>query len=69
MLHDWPGNIRELQNVLEYAAAMTKGGTITENLVLPPTRSTEERALGSLKEAREAFERGYVIKVLEACQG
>jgi two-component system, NtrC family, response regulator GlrR len=69
MLHDWPGNIRELQNVLEYAAAMTKGGIITEDLVLPPTRSTKEPGLGSLKEAREAFERSYVIKVLEACRG
>jgi two-component system, NtrC family, response regulator GlrR len=69
MLHDWPGNIRELQNVLEYAAAMTKGGIITDDLVLPPTRSVEEPGLGSLKEAREAFERGYVIKVLEACSG
>jgi two-component system response regulator GlrR len=69
MLHDWPGNIRELQNVLEYAAAMARGGLIKEDLVFPPTRATEVGALGSLKEARDAFERSYVIKVLEACKG
>jgi two-component system, NtrC family, response regulator GlrR len=69
MLHDWPGNIRELQNVLEYAVTMARSGIITENLILPAIRSTDEGALRSLKEAREAFERGYVIKVLEACKG
>ena len=30
MLHDWPGNIRELQNILEYAAAMAYEGVNTE---------------------------------------
>jgi two-component system, NtrC family, response regulator GlrR len=69
MLYDWPGNIRELQNVVEYAATMAKGDEITESLVLPPALSAEEMTLGSLKEAREIFERGYVTKVLEACKG
>ena len=69
MLHNWPGNIRELQNVLEYAAAMAEGGIITENLVFPPTPSTKEESLRSLKEAKETFERDYLIKVLQACRG
>ncbi|MGD0231212.1 MAG: sigma-54 dependent transcriptional regulator [Syntrophorhabdales bacterium] len=69
MLHDWPGNIRELQNVLEYAAAMAGDGIITENLVFQPTHSTEEGSLRSLKEAKETFERDYLIKVLQACRG
>jgi two-component system, NtrC family, response regulator GlrR len=69
MIHDWPGNVRELQNVLEYAAAMATHGVITENLIFPPTSSPEEKVLGSLKEARENFEKNYVITVLEACRG
>jgi two-component system response regulator GlrR len=69
MLHNWPGNIRELQNVLEYAAAMAGGSVITENLVFPPTPSTEEGSLRSLKAAKETFERGYLIKVLQVCRG
>ncbi len=69
MLHDWPGNIRELQNVLEYAVTMARGGVITEDLVFPPTRSTDVEALGSLKKAKEAFERSYVIKALQASRG
>ena len=34
MLHNWPGNIRELQNTLECAAAITPSNVITEDLIL-----------------------------------
>ncbi|MFK2826251.1 sigma-54 dependent transcriptional regulator [Bacillus sp. B190/17] len=30
MKYDYPGNIRQLSNIIEYAAAMSKGGTIWE---------------------------------------
>lgn len=41
MSHDWPGNIRELQNVLEYAVIMGKGGAIyAEQLKLPCIKAT-----------------------------
>jgi two-component system, NtrC family, response regulator GlrR len=69
MLYDWPGNIRELQNVLEYAATMARSGAITEDLIFPSGRSVEEGALTSLKEAKKTFERDYTIKILEACRG
>ena len=69
MLHDWPGNIRELQNVLEYAAAMARQGTITENLLFPPAPSTMAKTLGTLKAAKESFERDYLIRILQACKG
>ncbi len=43
MSHDWPGNIRELQNVLEYAVIMGKGGAIcAEQLKLPCIKPTPE---------------------------
>ncbi|HAR94999.1 MAG TPA: two-component system response regulator GlrR, partial [Deltaproteobacteria bacterium] len=69
MLHDWPGNVRELENTLEYAAAMARGDLITEEFVFPPRRGSSEEPLKPLKEARDAFERGYLIKLLEACRG
>ena len=69
MLHDWPGNVRELENALEYAAAVTRRDVITEDLVLETRRSPTEEKLKPLKEERDAFERGYLIKLLQACQG
>jgi len=69
MLHDWPGNVRELENALEYAAAVTRKDVITEDLVLETRRSAAEEKLGPLREERDAFERGYLIKLLQACQG
>jgi two-component system response regulator GlrR len=69
MLHDWPGNVRELVNTLEYAAAMTRENVISEELILRPRHSAAEEQLKPLKEARDAFERGYLIKLLQACKG
>ncbi|NIR50234.1 sigma-54-dependent Fis family transcriptional regulator, partial [candidate division KSB1 bacterium] len=31
MAHDYPGNVRELENIIEHVFARTKGSTITEN--------------------------------------
>jgi two-component system response regulator GlrR len=69
MLHDWPGNVRELENALEYAAAVTRRDVITEDLLLETHRSPTEEKLRPLKEERDAFERGYLIKLLQACLG
>lgn len=70
MLHDWPGNVRELENAMEFAAAMTREDFISEEFVLPPKRkSMIQEPLKPLKEARDAFERGYLIKLLQACRG
>ncbi len=48
--HDWPGNIRELQNVIERAVIMTMGpvlelqtrGLMTQNVGSAPTRTLED---------------------------
>ncbi len=69
MLHDWGGNVRELENTLEYAAAMTRDDVLTEEFILPSRRSSDEEPFRPLKEARDAFERGYLIKLLQACNG
>jgi two-component system, NtrC family, response regulator GlrR len=68
MIHDWPGNVRELENSLEFAVAMSPYELITEDLILRG-RDVPEEPLVSLKEAREDFERRYIIRLLELTKG
>jgi two-component system response regulator GlrR len=70
MLHDWPGNVRELENTIEYSMAMTKEKLITEDFVLQtkvPVVSQE--SIRPFKEAKDEFEKGYLIHLLQVCQG
>jgi len=83
MIHDWPGNVRELENTIEYAMAMTQQDVVTEDLILRtkpvpqqdemrPVETNHEITQGSLrplKEARDHFERNYLVHLLESCQG
>jgi two-component system response regulator GlrR len=83
MLHDWPGNVRELENTIEYAVAMTQKDIITEDYVLPaksllreeerslsPDRSSpSDETIKPLKDARDAFERDYLVQVLALTEG
>jgi two-component system, NtrC family, response regulator GlrR len=71
ILHDWPGNVRELENTIEYATAMAQRDLITEEDVLPPrvASSSAEEPLKPLREAKNAFERSYLISLLQACKG
>ncbi len=83
MMHDWPGNVRELENTVEYAVAMTQSDTVTEDYILQGRSFTPERVPSSalelreepsaglkpLKDARDAFERDYLIQVLSMTEG
>ena len=69
MLHDWPGNVRELENTIEYAVAMTHQDVITEDLVLQTKKTVSSEQLKPLKEARDAYEKSYLIHLLEICKG
>jgi two-component system response regulator GlrR len=68
MLHDWPGNIRELENTIVFAVAMTQQDVITEDLILP-TNSTSQEPLKSLTRAKAEFERSYIIHLLQVTKG
>jgi two-component system response regulator GlrR len=68
MLHDWPGNVRELENTIEYAVAMANHDVITEDLVLP-AKAGPDNTVKPLKEARETFEKNYLIRLLELTRG
>ncbi len=68
MLHDWPGNVRELENTIEFAMAMTQHNYITDDLILQ-TRGLFPETMKSLKEARAAFEKDYLVQVLKIAGG
>jgi len=64
--HDWPGNIRELRNVIERLVIMTPSDTITsKNLVIAEPTRQDYLSYKILKEARDAFEKDFITKRLE----
>ncbi len=69
MLYEWPGNVRELENTVEYAVVMTQQNMVGEEWILQPKGVASEESLRPLKEARDAYEKGYLIHLLEICSG
>ena len=69
MLYEWPGNVRELENTIEYAVVMTRRTVITEDLILPTNGVRTGGPLKPLRRAKEEFEKTYLIRLLEACEG
>ncbi len=74
--YSWPGNVRELRNLIERIVIMNPQVRIdVRHLPLPPTRRAPEidrRTLpefASLQEARNAYEREYILKKLEESNG
>jgi two-component system nitrogen regulation response regulator NtrX len=70
----WPGNVREMRNVLERLMIMVPGDTImpADLSFLDGAAQIEDGALGpiaSLHDAREAFERDYILRALAVQQG
>ena len=69
MLHDWPGNVRELENTIEYAVAMTQCDILTDEYILQTKGTLPNEPLKPLKEARDDYEKSYLIHLLEICKG
>jgi len=69
--HDYPGNVRELRNVIERLAILAPGRTIVSRDVEAalPSASTAEsgtpRLAGSLRETMAGLERRVVLQTLE----
>ena len=68
MLHTWPGNVRELQNTIESAVAMTNEDIIGDDLILPALKA-EDQNLKPLKDAKESFEKNYLLQLIELTEG
>ncbi len=61
----WPGNVRQLRNVVERAAVLAPRDALTAADVLPPVAATPP----PLREARAAFERAYLEDLLASAGG
>jgi len=72
----WPGNVRELRNVIERLMIMVHGETITladlsflDGAVTPASVAVEPAVLAPLHQARDQFEREYILRALASQQG
>uniref|UniRef100_A0A831XF22 Sigma-54-dependent Fis family transcriptional regulator n=1 Tax=Geobacter metallireducens TaxID=28232 RepID=A0A831XF22_GEOME len=75
--YDWPGNVRELRNIIERLVIMTPGKVITPDQVPDSIGGAAAGRTGhgnhpggpleisSLREAREEFEREFILQKLE----
>jgi len=72
LAYDWPGNVRELRNMVERLVIMTPGDVIDVADLPVPLRPKPEVGTSvdarekSLKEARDNFERAYILAELRA---
>ena len=64
----WPGNIRQLINVLERAVALSIS-TVIPLALLQETMFGEEAGVQPLEEARRRFEHDYLVRLLRMTRG
>ncbi len=78
--HQWPGNVRELENTIHSALVMMNGATVLSTEHLPTSvtlpfagdSDADTDPLDSglpLRQARERFDRRYVVSILERHNG
>jgi two-component system response regulator GlrR len=64
----WPGNVRQLFNVVEQSVALSPSPIIPVNLVRRALRS-KTREIISFADARARFEREYLVQLLQITEG
>src|ERR1700723_1811691 len=75
MRYSWPGNVRELRNVIERMLIMNPTTTRFERKPLPPlvyrdgTRRPAKSEFSTLHQARDAYERDFILKKLDENHG
>jgi len=70
MAYNWPGNIRELEHLVERSVLLAKGPVI-EDILLPTVEKKDANAVAedaALKTIVEN-ERDYILSVLRKCHG
>ncbi len=64
----WPGNVRQLYNVIEQSVALATTPLIPANLVQQAIQR-EQTELASFEQARRKFERDYLAQLLKITEG
>jgi two-component system nitrogen regulation response regulator NtrX len=72
--YHWPGNVRELRNVIERLAILLPGDSIAPEDVqlgtrVPPTSTADIGPQLTLREARDEFEKQYILSKLREFAG
>jgi DNA-binding NtrC family response regulator len=81
--YDWPGNVRQLKNIIEQAVVLTEGGEITLDVISEEavSKSKSEKKIEQgddqisvsmllgFKEAKRDFEKKYIERCLEQTSG
>jgi PAS domain S-box-containing protein len=62
MEYDWPGNIRELENIIERAVILSNNGRITIGSWIPENKKMVQKTILTLEEN----ERQHILKALKA---
>ncbi len=65
---NWPGNVRQLLNVVEQAVALSTSTLIPASLV-QQAQSEDKTLMVSLDEARRTFEHEYLVRLLRTTDG
>lgn len=66
---NWPGNVRQLENVMEQCAALTRATVISETLVANAIPGSLSGSIRPLSEAKREFEREYIASLLKSTDG
>jgi two-component system response regulator GlrR len=69
MIGDWPGNVRQLQTLLQHAASLASGPVISAELVQRALGSGSAPQVSTFDEAREEFMRSYLVQLLQITRG
>ncbi len=64
----WPGNVRQLQNVIEKCLALGSDAAIPDVLIERAVKAAAEETI-SFDDARRNFERDYLINLLKVTRG
>jgi two-component system, NtrC family, response regulator GlrR len=67
--YDWPGNVRQLKNVIDQVYALSTSAMISPALVENAIPDLARCDIKPLTEAKQEFERDYVISLLKSTQG
>jgi two-component system response regulator GlrR len=68
MLAPWPGNIRQLLNVVEQVAVLSVTAVISESLIYKALRGKTGEMI-PLAQAQIDFERDYLVRILQMTRG